>query len=60
MADSAVVVMRFGYEPDGVKARPEQADAIRSAVESLLSGVSLRPIARDWNGVRFTNIIRRQ
>lgn len=39
----------FGYEPDGVTARPDEAAAIRKAAESLLTGASLRQIARDWN-----------
>lgn len=39
----------FGYEPDGVTAQPEEADAVRKAAESVLSGVSLRQIARNWN-----------
>jgi DNA invertase Pin-like site-specific DNA recombinase len=39
----------FGFEQDGITARPEEAAAIRSAAESMLAGVSLRQIARDWN-----------
>ncbi|SIL91589.1 recombinase [Mycobacteroides abscessus subsp. abscessus] len=41
----------FGYEPDGLRLREAEADAIRSGVESVLSGVSLRQIARDWNAL---------
>jgi site-specific DNA recombinase len=39
----------FGYEPDGVTARPDEAAAIRKAADAVLAGVSLRQIARDWN-----------
>jgi len=39
----------FGYEADGITARPEEAAAIRSAAENVLAGFSLRQIARDWN-----------
>ena len=39
----------FGYEEDGVSARPEEAAAIRKAADNVLAGVSLRQIARDWN-----------
>ncbi len=39
----------FGYEDDGVTARPEEAAAIRQAAEGVLAGVSLRQVARDWN-----------
>ena len=39
----------FGYEPDGRTPRAAEADAIRAAAERVLSGVSLRQIARDWN-----------
>jgi DNA invertase Pin-like site-specific DNA recombinase len=39
----------FGYEPDGMTARPDEANAIRNAAEDLLSGVSLRQITRNWN-----------
>ncbi len=39
----------FGYEPDGVTPRPEEADAIREAFALLLDGGSLREVARLWN-----------
>jgi DNA invertase Pin-like site-specific DNA recombinase len=39
----------FGYEPDGMTMRTEEADAIRTAVEAVLAGVSLSQISRDWN-----------
>jgi site-specific DNA recombinase len=39
----------FGYEADGVTARPDEAAAIRKAADNVLAGVSLRQIARDWN-----------
>jgi site-specific DNA recombinase len=43
----------FGYEADGVTARPEEAAAIRKAAENVLAGVSLRQIARDWNAAEL-------
>lgn len=39
----------FGYESDGKTLREDEAAAIRAAVDKVLSGVSLRSIARDWN-----------
>ena len=39
----------FGYEVDGITLRDDEADAIRKATEDVLSGVSLRQIARNWN-----------
>lgn len=39
----------FGYERDGVTLVPAEAEAIRSAYDQLLSGGSLRSIARQWN-----------
>jgi DNA invertase Pin-like site-specific DNA recombinase len=39
----------FGYESDGLTMRQEEAAAIRKAAEAVLSGVSLRQVARDWN-----------
>ena len=38
----------FGYEPDGVTPRPDEADAIRAATQDFLTGVSLTQIARRW------------
>lgn len=39
----------FGYERDGVTLVPAEAKAIKAAYEQLLSGGSLRSIARQWN-----------
>ncbi|SKG70239.1 recombinase [Mycobacteroides abscessus subsp. massiliense] len=39
----------FGYESDGLRLRELEAEAIRTATQRVLSGVSLRQIARDWN-----------
>lgn len=39
----------FGYEPDGVTIREAEAAQIRSAVEQVLAGASLRSITRAWN-----------
>lgn len=39
----------FGYESDGMTVRPNEANAIRKAADNLISGVSVRQIARDWN-----------
>ncbi|WP_423489097.1 recombinase family protein [Mycobacteroides sp. PCS013] len=39
----------FGYESDGLRLREPEAAAIRTGTQRVLSGVSLRQIARDWN-----------
>ncbi|MEU9807587.1 recombinase family protein [Mycobacterium sp. NPDC050853] len=39
----------FGYETDGLRLREPEAEAIRAGTQRVLSGVSLRQIARDWN-----------
>jgi site-specific DNA recombinase len=39
----------FGYEQDGVTVRADEAAAIRSGYEAVLSGVPLAGVARDWN-----------
>lgn len=39
----------FGYELDGVTIREPEAQAIREAYELILSGGTLREIARRWN-----------
>ncbi len=39
----------FGFESDGLRLREPEAEAIRTATQRVLSGVSLRQIARDWN-----------
>lgn len=41
----------FGYERDGVTVRESEAAAVRSAVESVLAGASLRSVARELNTV---------
>ncbi|MGV0110530.1 recombinase family protein [Arthrobacter sp. CP30] len=43
----------FGYEPDGVTVRPDEAEAIRSGYASVLAGVPLAEIARTWNRAGF-------
>jgi site-specific DNA recombinase len=44
----------FGYRADGTTIRPKEAAAVRDGFESLLGGVNLAAIARDWNGRGFT------
>lgn len=39
----------FGYKRDGVTLEPAEAEAVKAAYEQLLSGGSLRSIARQWN-----------
>lgn len=39
----------FGYEPDGLTVREAEAEAIRDAYRLILSGGSLREVARRWN-----------
>lgn len=39
----------FGYRPDKVTPEPREAAAVVAACEQLLSGASLRSIARQWN-----------
>lgn len=39
----------FGYLDGGVGIEPTEAAAIRAATTAVLSGVSLRQIAREWN-----------
>ncbi len=43
-----------GYEPDGLTVRPVEANLIRAGYRDLLSGVSLRGIARTWNDAGMT------
>lgn len=45
----------FGFERDGLTLAPAEADAIRSAYEQILSGGSLRSIARQWNEAGLKN-----
>lgn len=39
----------FGYEPDGLTIRPDEADLIRTAAKLVLAGEPLNEIARRWN-----------
>src|SRR3954447_11424567 len=39
----------FGYQPDKITPEPDEAAAVRQACEQLLSGGTLRSIARRWN-----------
>jgi hypothetical protein len=39
----------FGYEPDRISVRDEEAALIREAVDRVLSGQTVAAIARDWN-----------
>lgn len=58
----------LGYSPDGMSVVPEEAEAIRGAFASFLSGVTLRRVGRDLNERGFltskgrewhTNSVRR-
>jgi site-specific DNA recombinase len=44
----------FGFEPGGEVIRPDEADAIRLGAKLILSGASLREVARIWmeNGTK--------
>lgn len=46
----------FGWNDDGVTHREAEAAALKSAMQRVLAGVSLRQIAREWNeaGLRTT------
>ncbi len=44
----------FGYEPDGVTVREDEARAVREGYAALLAGVPLAQIARTWNADGFT------
>lgn len=39
----------FGYEIDGMTPREDEAELLRAAYESVLSGAAVREIARVWN-----------
>lgn len=39
----------FGFEPDGVTVREDEAQAIRDAYEALIAGATLKSIADQWN-----------
>lgn len=43
----------FGFEPDGVEHRAEEAQAIRAAYDAILAGSSLSAVARRWNAQGF-------
>lgn len=42
-------VRPFGYEPDKITLRPDEAREIRNAAHRFLAGDSLRSIVLDWN-----------
>ena len=44
----------FGYEPDGVTIREAEAQLLRSGVDAILAGASVRSVARDWNAAGST------
>lgn len=44
----------FGYESDGLTVRQEEAQHIPPAFEHVLSGGSLKSLARDWNDEGLT------
>jgi site-specific DNA recombinase len=44
----------FGYEPDGVTIREDEAVLIRSAADSILAGASVQSVARAWNAAGST------
>ncbi len=44
---------RFGFEPDGVTLVPAEAEAIKAAYESIVSGGTLRSIANAWNSAEL-------
>jgi DNA invertase Pin-like site-specific DNA recombinase len=48
----------FGYEAGGLTTRPNEAAAIRKAAEAVMSGVSLRRVARDWNAAGLRTSFR--
>lgn len=40
---------RYGFEPDGVTQRSEEAQVIKDAAAAVIEGVSMKEIARDFN-----------
>ena len=38
----------FGYEPDGLTVRPNEAKALRAAYDSVLAGSTLTSLCRQW------------
>ncbi|MGH3511660.1 MAG: recombinase family protein, partial [Pseudonocardiaceae bacterium] len=48
----------FGYEDDGVTVREPEAAAVRTAVESVLAGASLRSVARDLTATGLTTSMK--
>jgi DNA invertase Pin-like site-specific DNA recombinase len=44
----------FGYEPDRVTIRPDEATLIREAAERVLAGQSLRSLCLEWNTAGMT------
>lgn len=50
----------FGFEPDGITVREDEAAAIRSGYTAVINGLSLGAIAREWNSRGFTTGQSRQ
>jgi len=50
----------FGFEPDGVTVREDEADAIRRAYRDVVTGLSLGAVARNLNAAGFTTGQTRQ
>ena len=48
----------FGYEDDGVTVREPEAAAVRTAVESVLAGASLRSVARELTATGLTTSMK--
>jgi DNA invertase Pin-like site-specific DNA recombinase len=48
----------FGYEDDGITVREPEAAAVRTAVESVLAGASLRSVARELNKTGLTTTLK--
>lgn len=50
----------FGYDPDGVTIREDEAEAVRWGFNALLGGGTLAGIAREWNRSGFVTGQTRQ
>ncbi|GAB3608576.1 recombinase family protein [Humibacter ginsengiterrae] len=50
----------FGWEPDGVTVREDEAEALRWAVDHVLDGGSLWSVAKQWNADGITPVIPRK
>lgn len=44
----------FGYDDDKLTPRPDEAEAVRDAATQLLSGGTLRSVAKQWNAKGLT------